>query len=65
MVARVIYLPEGLDALLMSYAHYMGIKWDSVIVFALVRFLEVIGWFYRSEESYRCGAPSCRGDDKP
>ena len=47
MIVRVIRIPEEVDAKLVIYSEHFKCKLESVIVFALVRFVEIQGWLFK------------------
>lgn len=46
LVVREIRIPEEVDAKLDLYSKHFDFKLESVIVFALVRFVEIQGWLF-------------------
>lgn len=47
MVIHQVRIPEEMEAKLQQYSEYVGIRLDHLIIFALVRFLEVQGWLFK------------------
>lgn len=50
VVVKVIRIPEELDRKLSEAARRLGVSWESVLIFALIRHLEVTGLLWLVSE---------------
>ena len=51
LVIHQVRVPEDMDEKLKLCSQHMDIRLEALIVFALVRFLEVQGWLFKTVES--------------
>lgn len=51
LVLKQIRIPESLERRLMEYSEFTGIRIDSIMVFALIRFVEVMAFIFDGGDS--------------